>query len=114
MKLDDIAKVKPEKVVVKLSDTDGVEHDVDVYLRPLSFQLILREQDEENEDGLAEIIASRIAYSVCDENGKQLYTKEQCLGTAEQSLRSDIVLALAQAVGDFNGLSEKKMEPQSP
>lgn len=113
MNLQEIAAIKPEKKTIKLIDQQGDEHAVDIYLKPLSFQLSLRSQNKDDEDGLADVIAERVAFCVCDEKGESIFKKDQIKGTAENSIRSDIAMALMSAVSEFNGFDEKKTEPQT-
>ncbi len=108
MKLEDVLNLGPTKNTIEIKDHDGEKKLVDVYLKPLSFALVMKSAPESDREANMDILAERIAYSVCDEYGHQLFTKEQVLGTSEKSLSADIVLSLMAAVNKANGFSEKK------
>lgn len=112
MNIKDLAIIKPEKKVVKLKDAEGKEHNVDVYMKPLPFHLTLREQNKEDEDGMADLVAARVAHCICDEDGNPIFTKEQVKGTAEKSISAEMAITLTNLVSEFNGMSEKKGKHQ--
>ena len=61
-------------------------------------------------------LATRIASSVCDANGKPVFTSEQIVGDPESEswgLKEEIVNALLIAISEVNGMGgEKKNSPQ--
>ena len=111
MKLEDVLNLGPTKNTIEIKGSDGEKKLVDVYLKPLSFALVMRSAPESDKEANMDILAERIAYSVCDEHGHQVFTKDQILGTSEKSLSADIVLSLMAVVNKVNGFSEKEKAP---
>lgn len=107
MNLEDIWNLGPKKQTIEISDNKGEKQSVNIYLRPLSFALVMRSAPETDPEATMDLLAERIAYSVCNEEGNPIFTKEQVKGTSDKSLGSDIVLALMTAVNSFNNFSEK-------
>lgn len=108
MNLQDIALNTVVKKTIELTDQDSEKVKVDVYLRSLPFHMAIKGSEGEETDGISSMIAERVSYSVCDEKGVPLFTKEEVLGTSEKALRSDIVLSLMNLITDFNELSKGK------
>lgn len=108
MNLEDIWNLGPAKKEISITNGYGEKKSVTIYLRPLSFGLVMRSAPESDKEESMDIMAERIAYSVCNEVGDPLFTKDQVKGTAKKSLGADIVLALMTAVNEFNNFSEDK------
>lgn len=104
MNLEDVLNLGPAKRTVELTGSDGEKYKTDIYLRQFSWDLARKTAPVEDQDAVREIIAERIAYSVCDEKGEPIFTKEQIKGTADKSLNSEMVFSLMVAVNEFNGL----------
>lgn len=108
MKLEDVLNLGPAERKLEITGNDGEKKVVKVFLKPLSFALIMKSSPEEDKDAALDILAERIAYSVCDEKGKPLFTKDQIKGTSDKSLGADIVLALMGVVNEFNNFSSSE------
>lgn len=111
-KLEDVLNLGPAKRTIEITSEDGEKQIVTVFIRPLSFSLVMRSEPESDKEALMDLLAERIAYSICDESGRPLFVKEQIKGTADKSLGADLVLALMSAVNSFNNFSEKKEESE--
>ena len=107
MNLEDIWNLGLKKKTITVSTSDGEDQTIGVYMRPLSFALIMQTAPNEDQEAATDLLAERIAYSVCNEKGEPIFTKEQIKGTADKSLGADIVLALITAVNSFNNFSKK-------
>lgn len=107
MNLEDIWNLGPKQQTIEISNDKGEKQSVNIYLRPLSFALLMRAAPEEDQEATMDLLAERIAYSVCNDRGESIFTKEQVKGTADKSLGADIVLALMTAVSAFNNFSGK-------
>lgn len=108
MNLEDILNLGPAKRVIKVVGDDGNQHDANIFLRPLSFDLIMRSAPDDDQDAVRDLLAERVSYSVCNEEGEPIFTKDQVKGTADKSLSGEIVLSLMAAVNEFNGVIANK------
>ena len=108
MNLEDVFNLGPAKRTIKVTGNDGKIYEASIFLRPLSFDLIMRSAPSEDQDAVRDILAERISYSVCNEEGRPIFTKDQIKGTAVKSLNGDMVLSLMAIVNEFNGFIEKK------
>ncbi|GGZ83309.1 hypothetical protein GCM10007161_13510 [Ignatzschineria indica] len=108
MKLEDVLNLGPVRREIEITDEDGKKHTATVFIRPLSFALVMRSEPESDKEATMDLLAERIAYSICNEKGEPIFTKEQIKGTADKSLSADLVFALMAAVNAFNNFSESK------
>lgn len=112
-KLEDVLNLGPAKRTIEITSENGEKQIVTVFIRPLSFALVMRSEPENDREATLDLLAERVAYSVCNEKGSPLFTKEQIKGTADKSLGADIVLALMAAVNTFNNFTtENKDVPE--
>ncbi len=93
---------------VKLANDDG-EVEFTVFVRPLSYRSALSEiaASQQNKDALA----ARIASSICDEDGRPIFTIEDITGEADPErgpLSNDMTIALLDAISRANGLGKRK------
>lgn len=112
LNLEDVFNLGPAKRVIKVLGNDGNEYEADIFLRPLSFDLIMRSAPDDDQDAVRDLLAERISYSVCNEKGEPIFTKEQVKGTAPKSLNGDMVLSLMTVVNEFHGIIAKKENPE--
>lgn len=87
----------------------GKVHKFDVYVRPLSYQSAVAELAAVANK--KDAVASRIASSICDENGNPVFTAEDITGEADPErgqMDGGLVIALLSAIGEVNGLGKPK------
>lgn len=85
------------------------EYTATVYVRPLSYQSAV--QDLKAITGKTDGIAGRIAISICDENGKPVFTVDDITGDADPdrgALDGNLTLALLTVIGEVNGAGKQK------
>ena len=85
------------------------EYTATVYVRPLSYQSAV--QDLKSITGKTDGIAGRIAISICDENGKPVFTVDDITGDADPdrgALDGNLTLALLTVIGEVNGAGKPK------
>lgn len=78
-----------------------------VYVRPLGFQSAV--SDVLAVGGREDGVAGRIAASICDEQGKPVFTVADITGTSDAdrgSLDGALTLALLSAIGEVNSLGK--------
>jgi len=82
-------------------EQNGQSHKADIHIRPLSWQAML---ETTNEDGMpqGEVLAKRIADSLCDESGQALYSAAQIAGKDGKALSPAVVLAVLTAINEVN------------
>jgi len=83
----------------------GQSHKAEVYFKPLSWQTVygaIEERESEQGDKSA-MIARNLAASLCDENGKTLYTAQQIHGQDGKVLCTSLITALLIAMNEVNG-----------
>jgi len=83
------------------------EHTATVYVRPLSYHSAIADlrSISTNQDA----VASRIASSIVDEEGKPVFTAEDITGDADPErgpMHGNIVMALLTVIGEVNGLGK--------
>jgi len=84
-------------------EQNGQTHKADVYIRPLSWQAVYNHLGEDEQISHSEILARRIAESLCDKNGQALYTPEQIIqGKDGQMLCIELINALLNAISEVN------------
>lgn len=84
------------------------EHTATVYVRRLSYHSATSELSVAK-DGMA--IAGRIAGSICDKNGKAVFSVADIIGEADPErgpLNSELTMALLKAIGEVNSLGKAK------
>lgn len=88
----------------KLGET---EHTATVYVRPLSY--LSAKSDVMSITGKGDALAGRIAASICDENGKPVFTEADITGEADPSrgpLDGNLTMALLAVIGEVNSLGK--------
>jgi len=88
---------------------DDEEFTATVYVRRLSYQAAL--YDAQAASGQVDSIAGRIAASICDAQGKAVFTPQDITGEADPergALHRNLTLALLAVIGEVNGLGKKR------
>lgn len=89
-------------------EQDGKEYKGTVFVRRLSYRSAVSEiTGAKDGDG----IAGRIAGSICDADGKAIFTVADITGEADPSrgpLNSALTMAMLKAISEVNGLGKKK------
>ncbi len=83
-----------------------------VYVRPLGFQTAIN--DALSAAGKVQVHAGRIAASICDEQGKPVFTVEDITGEADPSrgsLDPNLTFALLTAIGQVNNVGKTTPSP---
>jgi len=81
----------------------GQTHQATIHIRPLSWQAVYNSMGEEENISHSEIIARRLADSLCDESGKALYSVADLKGeTGKPLLCIELINALLNAIGEVN------------
>jgi len=78
-----------------------------VYVRPLSYSSAVGDIIATRSNG--DVVASRIASSICDKTGKAVFTPEDVTGEADPDrgpLSRDLTMALLDVIGEVNGLGK--------
>src|SRR5690606_12477434 len=79
------------------------EHTATVYLRPLSY--LSAKSDLLAMGGKGDAVAGRIAASICDADGKPVFTPEDITGEADPDrgpLDGNLTMALLSLIGEIN------------
>ncbi len=94
----------------EISWKHGVEsYEATIYVRPLSYQAAVSDIRAIN-DG-SDQIAARIAASICDEDGKAIFTPGDITGEADHDrgpMAGNLTIALLNAIGEVNGMGKAK------
>lgn len=80
-----------------------------VFVRPLSY--LSAKSDLLAMGGKTDPVAGRIAASICDAEGKPVFTPEDITGEADPDrgpLDGNLTMALLQAIGEVNGMGKAK------
>lgn len=80
-----------------------------VFIRPLSY--LSAKSDLLAMGGKGDPVAGRIAASICDENGRPVFTPEDITGEADPErgpLDGSLTMALLEAIGEINGMGKPK------
>ena len=80
-----------------------------VFVRPLSY--LSAKSDLLAMGGKGDAVAGRIAASICDAEGKPVFTPEDITGEADPDrgpLDGNLTMALLQAIGEVNGMGKAK------
>ncbi|WP_024669182.1 phage tail assembly chaperone family protein, TAC [Pseudomonas tremae] len=83
-----------------------------VYVRPMGFQTAVN--DVLSAAGRLEIHAGRIAASICNEEGKPVFTVDDITGEADPergALDGNLTMALMKAIAEVNNLGKTKPSP---
>lgn len=83
-----------------------------VYVRPLGFQTAVN--DVLSAAGRLEIHAGRIAASICNEEGKPVFTVDDITGEADPergALDGNLTMALMKVIAEVNNLGKTKPSP---
>jgi len=78
-----------------------------VYVRRLSYRSVRSDIDASNSK--ADVLAARIAASICDETGEPVFTTEDITGDAEPDrgpLDGNLTVALLNVIGEVNGMGK--------
>jgi len=78
-----------------------------VYVRPLSYLAAVSDLRAVN--GKVDGVAGRIAASICDKQGKPVFTPEDITGEADPdrgALDGNLTMALLVVIGEVNGLGK--------
>ena len=78
-----------------------------VYVRPLSY--LSAKSDLLAMGGKGDAVAGRIAASICDAEGKPVFTPEDITGEADPDrgpLDGNLTMALLQVIGEVNGMGK--------
>lgn len=78
-----------------------------VFVRPLSY--LSAKSDLLSMGGRGDAVAGRIAASICDEEGKPVFTPEDITGEADPDrgpLDGNLTMALLAVIGEVNGLGK--------
>lgn len=87
----------------------GGEHTATVYVRPLSYRSAV--SDIKALSGKSDAVAGRIAASICDEEGKPVFTPEDITGDADPDrgpLDGNLTMALLGVIAEVNGLGKSQ------
>jgi len=98
-------KIVKKEITFKNGDDDVT---VDVYVKPLSYAATVAALSA-GEDG--DQVAERIAASIVDSNGKQIFTAGDITGEANPergALNGSLTFALLAAIGEVNGLGKSQ------
>ncbi|WP_316547864.1 phage tail assembly chaperone family protein, TAC [Klebsiella michiganensis] len=98
---------RPVEKEIKWKGRDGKEHIATVYVRPMGYHTTKAELLAYN--GKSDPVAGRIAAHICDEEGKQIFTEADILGTASKdrgALDGPIVIALLAVIQEVNELGK--------
>lgn len=85
----------------------GQEFTGTVYVRPLSY--LSAKSDLLAMGGKGDAVAGRIAASICDPEGKPVFTPEDITGEADPDrgpLDGNLTMALLAVIGEVNGLGK--------
>ena len=80
-----------------------------VYVRPLSYNSALGDIYAARNKG--DPVAARIAHSICDKEGKAVFTPEDITGEADPDrgpLDGALTMALLSVIGEVNGMGKTK------
>lgn len=83
------------------------EHTATVYVRPLSY--LSAKSDLLAMGGKGDAVAGRIAASICDAEGKPVFTPEDITGEADPDrgpLDGNLTMALLSVIGEVNGMGK--------
>lgn len=83
------------------------EHTATVYVRPLSYKSAVSDMTAFNADG--DLVAGRIAASICDETGKPVFTVGDITGESNPErgpLSGAITIELMRVIAEVNGLGK--------
>ncbi|WP_122302950.1 phage tail assembly chaperone family protein, TAC [Pseudomonas amygdali] len=83
-----------------------------VYVRPLGFQTAIN--DVLSAAGRLEVHAARIAASICNEEGKPVFTVDDITGDADPergALDGNLTMALMKVIAEVNNLGKTKPSP---
>ena len=83
------------------------EHTATVFVRPLSY--LSAKSDLLAMGGKGDAVAGRIAASICDPDGKPVFTPEDITGEADPDrgpLDGNLTMALLQVIGEVNGMGK--------
>lgn len=78
-----------------------------VFIRPLSYKSTVSDLQARSED--KDIVAARIASSICDETGKPVFTTDDITGDADPergALDGNLAMALLSAIAEVNYLGK--------
>ncbi|AYZ19605.1 MULTISPECIES: phage tail assembly chaperone family protein, TAC [Klebsiella] len=98
---------RPVEKEIKWKGRDGKEHIATVYVRPMGYHTT--KADLLAYKGKSDPVAGRIAAHICDEEGKQIFTEADILGTASEdrgALDGPIVIALLAVIQEVNDLGK--------
>ena len=98
---------------VKIKTTEEVEYKATVFVRPLGYHIAT--SDILAYGGKVDGVAGRIAASICDENGKPVFTAADITGEADPergALDGQLTVALLVAIQEVNNLGKTK--PSAP
>jgi len=79
----------------------GQTHSATVHIRPLSWQALMGAALAEGK-AQEDLIARRLADSVCDAQGKPLYSLADIQGESGKALCADLVMSLLNAMNEVN------------
>lgn len=100
---------KPVEKQITVHDAQGQEVTFTVYVRPMSFRTALSDIDRYGNK--ADAVAGRIASSICDENGQDVFTPEDVTGESDRvqgPLTHEMTMALLNVIGEVNGMGKTK------
>lgn len=98
----------PIKKQIKWTQGDK-ELKADVYVRPLSYQSTVSHLSAIN--GKSDPVAGRIAASICDAEGKAVFTAEDITGEADPQrgpLDGNLTMALLALIAEINSMGKMK------
>ncbi|ABI59708.1 conserved hypothetical protein [Nitrosomonas eutropha C91] len=99
---------KPVKRTITWRQSDE-EFTGDVYVRPLSYASAVADLRSINDD--LDPVASRIASSITDEQGKPIFTVQDITGEADPdrgALNGSLTIALLNVIAEVNGLGKQQ------
>lgn len=97
-------KVVKKKIAV-IDTKTGEKHDTEVYVKPLSFASATEDLKAFG-CSESEAVARRIADSICDKEGKSLFTVSQIDGSTGTALSAPLTLELLRVIGEVNHLGK--------
>lgn len=98
---------RPVEKEIIWKDKNGNEHKATTYVRPMGYHTATSEVLAIT--GKIDGVAGRIAASICDENGQQVFTIEDITGVADPergALDGSLTVALLVAIQEVNSMGK--------
>lgn len=98
---------RPVEKEINWKGKDGKEYKATTYVRPMGYHTAT--SDVLSITGKIDGVAGRIAASICDENGQQVFTVDDITGVADPdrgALDGDLTVALLVAIQEVNNMGK--------